>query len=971
MRRIRLGFIVAIALACLIGPGCRLQEEERAPQSRQKGATLIGRVLSPDGKPVKNVEIGSPDTRRHVKTDGHGAFRMENLQPHVIDESGATPQQWSASFYARHPDFVPVWFGPVTLRTGTATRRIEVKLIAGGRIGGTVTTEDGTPVPNGRVTVRRRTPLRILDNQALRTEKVQVQPWQSEEMSCSTDGSGVFCSEPLLPAEYRVWADAPSLVESDVQTVKVIEKETAQLSLVLPKGVSIAGKVVDSDGKPVSAAEVMTRGREDSVWTDDDGRFSIRGLKPGRCEIRVAATGYRHNFLPFHRTCTAPDDDIVIKLRTGGRIVGQVVDKVTRNPIHAFFISLTPQRWAPRLGPCVSLTEVSSIRTDPEGRFEEKGISAGTYTLRIRHKNYAPAVVRNISVREGAEPQEVLVELTKGTKLTFLVTSADDDSPVPRATISSSETAALGSSEEPSVTDAEGRLSFEHFGPGQHVFKVFGYKFATKTFTVSIAPGEEHRVVKVALEKEPAAKEPASWPEQYGWISGRVTTTGGRPAPGLALRRLCWSYRPEYETQTDGKGEYKLPVLDNAMYRVALYRHVGDRSLSLIVKRAPAREGVRTQLDFVIGVGAAIYGSVMRGGHPLAGVEILASPARVATDAWCGTGGLALTDDRGEYRIEGLDPGSYALSFDLRTVGGEGLTRREFRISKEDLELNVELSTGDVSGTVVGPHLEPLPGAAVCLVPAFDRTDPTIVEAAMHDLLASIAETDENGAFVLTDVAAGRYHIYAQKVGFAPCRLTLEKGPKADIKGLKASLAEEVVLVAQIKTENGDIPESLLIAVSDESGALLTVYVFSVDTVNGQCRIDGVPPGTVTITAQAKGYSPVRKRMSLAPGTVANVEFLLSRGHDLAVTVVDDEGDPVLGAECVLEAGIDPLLEALLAHTLAWEFEDISQEDQNWLDGTHLLPHLNDGDYTVRVLADGYEPAAAPVRLTPAQPDAQ
>src|SRR5688572_19424906 len=95
---------------------------------------------------------------------------------------------------------------------------------------------------------------------------------------------------------------------------------------VLRTGATLSGRVLDSEGKPLEKAEVTAWAMcaplklLDAAYTDQTGRFELRGLKPGRCSLTVHKTGYAAG-LPY---TDVPFEGLVITLPTAATIVGKI-----------------------------------------------------------------------------------------------------------------------------------------------------------------------------------------------------------------------------------------------------------------------------------------------------------------------------------------------------------------------------------------------------------------------------------------------------------------------------------------------------------------------------------------------------------------------------------------------------------------------------------------------------------------------
>lgn len=53
---------------------------------------------------------------------------------------------------------------------------------------------------------------------------------------------------------------------------------------------TVAGRVIDSKGKPLAGARVAVG--DSATTTKKDGRFELSNVKPGQYEVNVSATGF-------------------------------------------------------------------------------------------------------------------------------------------------------------------------------------------------------------------------------------------------------------------------------------------------------------------------------------------------------------------------------------------------------------------------------------------------------------------------------------------------------------------------------------------------------------------------------------------------------------------------------------------------------------------------------------------------------
>jgi hypothetical protein len=236
---------------------------------------IAGRVLDPAGEPVEGARVlGEPEgdePSAETVTDDDGRFVLQDLVPgpHRVE--------------ARYPGFAPVWASGVP----TGADALVLQLAPGGAIAGTITAEGGSAVPGSTVVALRHT------GRLTRVPQAQATVF---------DADGEYRLDGLPPAVYDVVGGAAGHALVRARDVEVGAAEV-ELSLVLPAGGRISGRVVDeTTGEAVELARVevdrsLAAGPSvaplrSSALTDDTGAFEIRGVEAGRCSIHAYALGY-------------------------------------------------------------------------------------------------------------------------------------------------------------------------------------------------------------------------------------------------------------------------------------------------------------------------------------------------------------------------------------------------------------------------------------------------------------------------------------------------------------------------------------------------------------------------------------------------------------------------------------------------------------------------------------------------------
>lgn len=151
-------------------------------------------------------------------------------------------------------------------------------------------------------------------------------------------------------------------------------------------GVSVTGTVLGCDGRPVSKAEVSTRGLNwKRVCSDDDGRFSVRGL---RCEpaavFEARASGYAFHRLPAIEVDR--DTDLgVLWLVPETEFTGFVRDAIG-HPVVAVVSVMSASGVEPG-DDLEAATEtrwvLGTARTDDGGAFRIRGLGPGQHLVTV------------------------------------------------------------------------------------------------------------------------------------------------------------------------------------------------------------------------------------------------------------------------------------------------------------------------------------------------------------------------------------------------------------------------------------------------------------------------------------------------------------------------------------------------------------------------------------------------------------
>lgn len=316
------GILAALLAAPVFG-----QEPPKAgvlPPMDPRAAVIQGRVTTVKGVPLPGarvravvpwadmrfVDSASKHLPIEVVTDGGGRYRLEI--PGIEGREKASVDVLMPGFRRLSG----------TLMQGGDARRVDVQMGTAAEvnlsleparyISGTVVDEQGQPIVGARLNA----------NFAFDLASGGIE-WTAS----GPDGSFElfnYAAEPhafgALKGRGLVFFSHPDHVEYQIDDIDEIPPDARRsIRVVLPTGRKVAGRVLDESGKPVEGAlvEYALAGMDyplKGTKTDAEGRFLLRGLKPGAASVAARALEVRQKA----RLSLDPDGDepgVEIRLR--------------------------------------------------------------------------------------------------------------------------------------------------------------------------------------------------------------------------------------------------------------------------------------------------------------------------------------------------------------------------------------------------------------------------------------------------------------------------------------------------------------------------------------------------------------------------------------------------------------------------------------------------------------------------------
>ena len=629
---------VSVADEARTGTGSTRGAAARGGASATSGRRIAGIVVGEDGAPIRGASVRLGGARlpvpAEVRTDDAGRFDfgMRRLGAYSLaaEASGltATLEELDLRASRPSPDALRVVMYPCA-----AAIHGTIRDTAGGVIAGASIAQVGaSPVSRGA--------------------------------DSAADGTYALCV-PIGGSYLRLTADGYAARREYANVFGRTRRD-----FTLAPGTSVSGRVVVADtGAPVADAIVTVRSADSepsfielSATSQDDGRFVVDGLAPGRYGITAHADGLA-TLLPVDVIAEiGAADDTVVEVSKTFALAGNVVERHTGTPLGDARVDLSSSR---------ERTATLRAYTAPDGSFVIDGLVPGDYTPwvdghTIDEQHQIPIAVADRDVRDVAIVVERLGSISgrvvRGGK------------PVHGADVSTSGAHAK--------TDVDGTFTLRGLRAGEH--RVYAQSDRAGAFTrgptVTLANREQRTGVEVELElaasvsgvvvdqtDRPVAGAFVSFSLLRGRDNGSATTADDGT---FTARAMSGGGQYVYQVTRGGPGTTVLPPLTGKRHPPIA---VADGATHVSGLRVRVRVERRTIRGVVVdGDGAPVPDALVRAEHEMT------LPSSTTTDEHgaftlddLGTGRHTVfaTSTRGEARVENVEAGRADLRIDLVAPG--------------------------------------------------------------------------------------------------------------------------------------------------------------------------------------------------------------------------------------------------------------------------------------------------------------
>ncbi len=845
--------------------GANLQTEI----SLSAGGSIQGYVVDSNGKTVEDADVvatraggvlGSEgSTVRKARTDASGAFKLVAVPIEALKLS------------ANHGDYLQTTRQSVEVPPTGALEGVNLVLEEGETISGSVRWADGQPAAGVQV--------RADFDAAYGVGMQAVAANHGARADTVADGNGVFVLRGLGTGPFSVRANGESGGRARRDGVRPGQDG---LELILPPEITVAGRVIDQEGAPVThfslhmarinAGDIirLTGNARRMDVQSDAGEFKVADLEEGSWEVQIQGDGLISGS-PVKVDLPQADgaEPLLISLVRAATVTGRVLnpggEAVEGAKVYA---SEGGPNWQSLLTEAAFPPETLS---DEEGAYELTSIPPGGASMVAEHSDFAASPARSLDLASGEQRANVDLVLKLGGTITGEVLRPDG---TPGAGYIITANNSADQSSINTSSGADGTFLFEHVPEG--AWQVIGidqkadWSGVTEGGGIDMASMMKDILMGQAsvVDGETVHVVLGSAPEDPVRVSGKVTQNE-EPVEGAIL-----SFFPEgsgiYErlkfTTVADDGSYELVLDQGGSYVISVQRTgttMMQQSTIEFSRRIPDTTEHKLDLELPLG---RISGTVTDStGRPAGGERVtLTVDGTARSDNLLG-GQYAelMTGNDGTYDMNGLRPGTYRISAGgAPPFTGEG-TDRLGRVSvggialgedqwKQGMDLSLP-DPGSLEVTITDGQGTPLPGATLFVRDEGGR----ILEP------FSMVASDGSGVAEYRGVAPGEYTLTARQGSLT----SIETGSVRVQAGqaTRAALVLEPGTVLWLSfTDSDRNPKAATVSVTDTDGREYSGMVGMADLqalyIEGEFspaehRLGPLPPGKYIVRAHADGLS--------------------------------------------------------------------------------------------------------------------
>jgi len=737
----------------------------------------------------------------------------------------------------------------------------------------------------------------------------------------ATDEKGEWKFEELTPTNrHYISASAPGYLESIKDNVEV----GLLVDFTLRKGARVQGTVVDEDtGKPVEGARVRGWYKTGNSIRDVNQVYRWQEMQITKADgsyVFEGAPVAMVKWMLYHKEYEDYSEDIQVQegttnefkfaMKRGVTIEGIVKDKLNDVPLAGVDVQVTD-----------ILVPKFATKTDENGRFRVTGLAPTTQIFTFRKAGFtAMRAPTAVSPGDNFDPQQnnVFEFLLDPAGRAAGIVYDPNGNPIDNARV-------FVARENPLMKQIRGKHEFRTQTDGQFLVQDLG----TDTNHVIVAYREDYGIgVSESFRVGPAElRDDLSVSlTRGGSLSGVVRDENDVPIPGVRIQVLvppfadAW-FPPGFDigqqtsktVVTADDGRYEMAGLWTGSYTFDLTH---DRHVALTEQRVTLKElDEHVEHDFRMPIGRFLAGTCTNtDGTPAEGATVtITRPYADKVEA------RATVDQDGRWRMDGLVKGTYNVQ--ARKEGYSSEILKEIPADTDNLHFRL-LENGAIIGSVAGPDGAPIQRFMVALRPQDDGT-PKSIQWSLRKATPARSFGDQGGNFHYQGIDPGEYIVTIRSSDYPDLMIENIRVPAGSAASVNGRMKDGGTLIGKVTNDAGQPVVDVVINVvrkfdrskaRTKEQAKASGMAFEGKTEDGgggknsarpspdgTYRVKGLEPGEYFVnTTSTRHVAPARQTVVINEGQETRYDFAMSLAGQIAVTVTDDFGDPVLGAAVLL-----------------------------------------------------------------------
>jgi carboxypeptidase family protein len=510
------------------------------------------------------------------------------------------------------------------------------------------------------------------------------------------------------------------------------------------------------------------------------------------------------------------------------------------------------------------------------GRFELKGVRAGTYVVLVQASDHVDQTISDVKVKTGATTDVGKVVLPAGGVARGVVVDASGTA-IPGARVTAEQQdrgASFGGPHNREVaTDGAGRFEMKGLPPGPIRLKAQHKRYAASApVEVNIDPATGPAEARITL-LEGARLEGTARRRDGGAVTGAMVQVMNTASPGL---------QPGMAPRADGT--FEMERLTPGKSSVILLTGYSGRYHSVMSKDVELRDGETAHVDLTL-MDVLVSGRLTRGGRPLGQYKVRFSGDTEMMMSIGGTIGVppaapgpprmeAVTGPDGRYELLVGRAGTYSIRLEPqgREKGGLPAIPSVMVPDAEAFAHDIALPDWSLTGIVLDKESKR---------PIFDAT----VEARPVGATAGGASmrTEADGRFQVA-VEPGSYRVRALAKGYVAQDSTMTLGSAPAERAFE--LVRGSTLKGHVRLAGGQgVEGAQVVALAGDAASSRNTNTL----MDGSFAVEGLPAGSYRLFAGHPLGFALQDNMSLADP----VEMTLSAGAKVRVQVKDERGAPL------------------------------------------------------------------------------